>query len=138
MLTIGKVAALIGISTNTLRYYEREGLIRPAATSRSGYRLYDDKAVSHLHFIKHAQQCGFTLAEVAELLTLRARDSACCNDVRRLTIEKKLRLEARIKAMQAMSRTLDILIAECDDENQPVHHCPILSALEQVNGVRKP
>lgn len=137
MLTIGKVAALIGISANTLRYYEREGLIRPASTSPSGYRLYDEGAVSRLRFIRQAQQCGFTLTEIAELLTLRARDSACCNDVRRLTIEKKLQLEARIKVMQAMSRALDILVADCDDAGRPVDHCPILAALEKINGVPK-
>ena len=137
MLTIGKVAALVDISTNTLRYYERERLIQPVSKSGSGYRLYDDDAISRLRFIKQAQHCGFTLAEVAELLTLRARESACCSDVRRLTIEKKLQLEAKIKAMKAMSKVLDILIADCVDENRPVGDCPILGALEQVNGEKK-
>jgi DNA-binding transcriptional MerR regulator len=133
MFTIGKLAALIGISANALRYYGREGLILPASTSSSGYRLYDDGAVARLRFIKHAQRCGFTLAEIAELLTLQARDSACCNDVRRLTIEKKLQLETKIKAMQTMSKALDILIAECDDASRSVHHFSILGALEQVD-----
>lgn len=137
MFTIGKVATLVDISTNALRYYEREGLIRPASKSESGYRLYDDDTVSRLRFIKQAQHCGFTLVEIGELLTLRTRDAACCNDVRHLTVEKKLQLEAKIKTMKAMSKALDILIAECTDEDRPVDECPILSALDRANGEKK-
>lgn len=137
MLTIGKVAILAQVSTNALRYYEREGLIQPASKSSSGYRLYDEDIVARLRFIKQAQHCGFSLTEIAELLALRAKDSACCSDVRRLTIEKKLQLEARIKAMKAMSQALDILIAECPDQGSPLDDCPILGTLDQANGAKK-
>lgn len=133
MLTIGKVATLAGISTNALRFYEREDLIHPASKSENGYRLYDEAAVSRLRFIQHAQHCGFTLLEIRELLTLRERDSACCNDVRRLVVEKKLQLEAKIKAMKSMSQALDILIADCPGTGWPANECPILGAFDQVN-----
>jgi DNA-binding transcriptional MerR regulator len=78
MFTIGKLAGQTGVSNDTLRYYEQEGLIQPAAKSPAGYRLYDRDSVRHIHFIKHAQSCGFTLAEIRELLAVRGRDKACC------------------------------------------------------------
>src|SRR5262252_1337920 len=63
MFTIGKLAGLTSVSNDTLRYYEQEGLIRPTAKSAAGYRLYDRDSARRIHFIKHAQRCGFTLAE---------------------------------------------------------------------------
>lgn len=133
MLTIGKVANQTELSTNALRFYEREGLIIPAGKSPSGYRLYGDDAVARVGFIKHAQHCGFTLSDIHELLTLRARDSACCSDVRRLAVEKKLQLEAKIRSMKAMSKALDRLIADCPDEDHPLGECAILTAMDQVS-----
>jgi DNA-binding transcriptional MerR regulator len=81
-LTIGKIASAVNVSTDTLRYYEREGLIGPASKSRGGYRLYDRDAVRRVRSIKQAQNCGFTLTEIRALLALRGNDAACCHDVR--------------------------------------------------------
>jgi MerR family Zn(II)-responsive transcriptional regulator of zntA len=134
MLTIGKLAALAKTSTDTLRYYEREGLIEPADRTESGYRLYDKDSARRIHFIKQAQHCGFTLTEIRDLLVLRNRDAACCGDVRTRAIEKKLQLEHKIKAMKSMSKALDHLIADCADETQPIGECTILAALERVIG----
>ncbi len=134
MLTIGKLAALADTSTDTLRYYEREGLIKPADRTESGYRLYDKDSARRIHFIKQAQHCGFTLTEIRDLLVLRSRDAACCGDVRNRAIEKKLQLEHKIKAMKSMSKALDHLIADCANEARPVGECTILAALEQVTG----
>lgn len=131
MLTIGKIAALSSTTAETLRFYEREGLL-VASKAANGYRQYGPDAVQRIHFIKHAQQCGFTLAEIREMLDLRTRDSACCNDVRTLTIEKKLRLEHKIRALQTMSRALDRLIDTCKDESLPLDECPILSVLDSA------
>jgi MerR family Zn(II)-responsive transcriptional regulator of zntA len=133
MLTIGKLAARAHVTPDTLRYYEREGLIDPPGKSSSGYRLYGDDDVVRLHFIRQAQDCGFTLAEIRTLLSLRSRESACCGDVRVLAVEKNRQLETRIKAMRAMTRTLDRLIAACDDTRQPADRCPILSAFNGAN-----
>jgi len=130
-LTIGQVASAVKVSTDTLRYYEREGLIGPASKTTGGYRLYDSDAVRRVRFIKKAQQCGFTLSEIRSLLALRSSDAACCSDVRRVALEKKLQLEAKIKAMRAMSKALDNLIVTCTDESRPLDDCPILAALEK-------
>ena len=133
MFTIGKLAGLTGVSNDTLRYYEQEDLIRPADKSPSGYRLYDQESARRIHFIKHAQACGFTLAEIRELLMLRGLDKACCGDVRTRAIEKKLQIEQKIRAMRAMSRALDHLIEDCADETKPVKECAIIAALERAN-----
>lgn len=122
MFTIGKLARLAEVSADTLRYYERKGLIEPAGKSAAGYRIYDKDSARRIHFIKHAQHCGFTLAEIRELLVLRGRAAACCGDVRKRAIEKKLQLENKIRAMKAMSKGLDRLISECADETQPKRH----------------
>lgn len=132
MLTIGKLAALAGTTPNTLRYYEREGLIPPASKGDNGYRLYAQDAARRVHFIRQAQQCGFTLAEIRELLTIPRQASAGCSDVRTFAIEKKLALEAKIKLMKAMSAQLDHLISDCVDDTRPLSDCPILNALNRV------
>ena len=137
MLTIGKVAATAHISTDALRHYEREGLIQPSSTTESGYRLYNQEAVTRLHFIKQAQACGFTLAEIRELLLLSEHTSACCNDVRQLAIEKKLQLEARIKSLKAMSSSLDAMINNCSDHTLPVTDCPILAAIADTHEIKQ-
>lgn len=95
MFTIGKLAGLATISTEALRYYEQEGLIVPDAKSDAGYRLYRPESLQRVGFIRQAQQCGFTLAEIRELLALRSEQAACCGDVRRLAVEKSCRSKAR-------------------------------------------
>ena len=130
MLTICKVAAALQVSTDSIRFYEREGLLSPAKKSEAGYRLYTEEAVRRLNFIKHAQQCGFSLSEIRELLEIKGRDKACCNDVYRVAMEKKLRPESKIKAFKAMSRALSKLIEICSNDAKPLDACPILGALE--------
>ena len=132
MLTIGKLAKAGDISPDALRYYERERLLVPASKTDSGYRLYGEDAVRRVRFIQHAQACGFTLAEIRELLHLRQADGACCDDIKSRAIEKKLQLAAKIRAIQKMSAALDVLIAECAGGSLPVDDCPILAALEAV------
>lgn len=130
MFTIGKIAKQAQVSADTIRFYEREGLVRPIQKSGSGYRLYTDEAVRRLGFIKHAQQCGFSLAEIRELLELRSDDRACCDDAYRVAVEKKLQLESKIKALKAMSRALSGLIEICSRDQKSLDACPILGALE--------
>lgn len=130
MLTIGKVAKLADVSIDTIRYYERHGLLSPVQKSGTGYRLYNEEAVRRLHFIKHAQHCSLSLAEIRQLLDLKRQDDSCCEDVRRLVVQKKLQLEHKIKSLKAMSQALSELIAICVDDAKPLDECPILAALE--------
>lgn len=135
MYTIGNAARLAGVSADTLRYYEKEGLIAPEAKSAAGYRLYDDAAARRIRFIKQAQQCGFTLADIKELLTLKTTSGVCCEDVRNLAIEKKLRIEYKLRALQTMSRALDDLIHRCEGGEKTIDACAILGTLE--SGLRE-
>jgi len=130
MFTIGKVAARAQLSADSIRFYEREGLLSPAQKTESGYRLYTDEAIRRLNFIKHAQQCGFSLSEIRDLLELKGHDRSCCNDVYRLALEKKLQLKSKIKALKTMSQALGRLIEICSRDAQPLDACPILGALE--------
>lgn len=130
MRTIGKLARNGNVTTDAVRYYEVEGLLAPAGKTEAGYRLYDEDAVRRLRFIKQAQQCGFSLAEIRELLTLKNSDEACCKDVKSVAIAKKLQVEHKLKALQAMSQALSELIAICNNEARPLDECPILAALE--------
>lgn len=130
MLTIGELANRLNVSADTVRYYEKEGLVKPQARTNAGYRLYTEDIVRRLRFIKQAQQCGFSLSEIRELLELQNRDDSCCDDVRHRAVTKKLQLEHKIRVMQAMSRALSELIAVCTDESKPLEDCPIVAALE--------
>ena len=130
MHTIGKLAQFAEVTTDTVRYYEKEGLLAPARKTDAGYRLYDEDSVRRLRFIRQAQQCGFSLTEIRELLALKNSDAACCSDVRSVAVEKKLQLEHKIRALQVMSRALTELVTICDDESKPLDECPILVALE--------
>lgn len=130
MYTIGKVAGLAAITTDTLRYYEKEGLIRPASKTAAGYRQYNDDALRRIRFIKQAQHCGFSLSDIRELLTLKTSDGACCEDVRGMAIQKKLRIAHKLRALQTMSSALDNLIASCDGGEMPIDDCAILDTLE--------
>ena len=137
MFTIGKLSSLAEVSPDALRYYEREGLLTPTGKSEGGFRLYDEAAVRRVTLIKQAQQCGFTLAEILELVVLRDHGDGCCGDVRTRATEKKLQLEGKIRTLNAMSKALDALIADCTHEDRSVKECPILAALEQATAVAR-
>ena len=128
--TIGKLALVTDVTSDAIRYYEKEGLLAPTTKTSAGYRLYNEDAVRRLRFIKQAQHCGFSLSEIRELLTLKNSDAACCKDVRSVAIDKKLQLAHKIKALQIMSQALTELITRCNDEARPLDECPILAALE--------
>lgn len=134
MLTIGELAKQAAVSTDTLRYYDREGLIVPRQRSQAGYRLYHEDDLRRLHFIKHAQECGFSLSEVGELLELQVSNDACCNDVRSRAVHKRQQLVHKIEALSTMSEALTGLIDICDDDTKPLDDCPILATLESAIG----
>ena len=130
MLTIGKVAERAQVTADSIRFYEREGLIRPAGKSESGYRLYTEEAIRRIGFIKQAQECGFSLADIRELLELRSTDRACCDDIYRVSVEKKLQLDRKIKALTVMTQALTRLIDMCSRDRKSLDECPILGALD--------
>jgi MerR family Zn(II)-responsive transcriptional regulator of zntA len=105
VLTIGRLAKRARVSTDSIRFYEREGLIGPTAKTSSGYRLYSDAAVDRLGFIKHAQRCGFSLAEIRSLLP-GSGDGTRGEDFYRLATAKQAQIEETMIALRAMSEAL--------------------------------
>ncbi len=133
-LTIGKVATAANVNIQTIRYYERRGLFAAPRRTASGYRHYTPDAVSRLRFIKHAQELGFSLKEIQELLGLRVRHGAACDAVERKTRDKIELVQQRIRDLQRMKRTLEHLAAACV-ARRPTDECPILEALEDHGDV---
>ena len=129
-MTIGEVAALAGVPPATIRYYEGRGLIPQAPRTSSGYRQYGTDAAERLRFIKRAQELGFTLEDVHELLGLRVEDPSVCPVVGAKTREKIRQVRQKIRELQRMEETLERLAAACA-ERRPTAECPILGILSE-------
>ena len=134
-LTIGQVAGAADVNVQTIRYYERRGLFPTPRRTSAGYRQYTDDAVARIRFIKHAQDLGFSLQEIQDLLGLRVRHGAACDAVERKTRQKIEVVQHRIRDLQRMRRTLERLATACTDR-QPTDDCPILEVLEHDDDVR--
>ena len=125
---IGAVAKRAGVSIDTVRYYEKNGLLVPASRLVSGYRRYGDLQLARLRFIRRAQELGFTLKDVKELLGLsRQRDVA---RVKRAAQKKLAEVDRRIAALERVRSALSHLISICPGQG-PASECPILKALSE-------
>lgn len=136
-LRIGDLAALAGVSADTLRYYERRKLLPPSRRSVSGYREYTLAAAALVHFIKHAQALGFALAEVEELLRLRGAsvEHRAGLAVRDVAVAKIHDIDAKMRMLGSLRGALTDLVAACDQTcgadiaATNVLECPIITAL---------
>jgi MerR family copper efflux transcriptional regulator len=123
---IGAMAKRAGVSVDTVRYYEKSGLLAPQARRPSGYRRYGDLELSRLRFIRRAQALGFTLKDIRDLLGLsKLRDVA---RVKRAAERKLIEVEQKISALQRVRAGLSELVAACPGHGQ-ANECPILKAL---------
>ena len=129
-LTIGKVAQSAGLAIDTVRYYEREGLLETPARSASGYRHYRPDVVARLRFIRQAKDLGFSLSEIKELLALRVAPGKSCADVRAHAEHKIADVDRRIASLKRVRGALTRLASACSGKG-PVSQCPILEALEK-------
>src|SRR5437867_351444 len=128
-LKIGQVASAARVNIQTIRYYERTGLLAAPRRTPSGYREYDDDAVKRLRFIKHAQALGFSLKEIRELLALRVRHGAACHAVERKARTKIALIDERVRELTRLRRTLERLTAACHARERTAD-CPVLETLE--------
>jgi len=128
-LTIGKVARCAAVGVETIRFYERQGLIAEPHRTRSGYRLYPEETVLRLHFIRRAKALGFSLREIRELLALRVDPEGRSAEVKARAQGKITTIEEKIRTLQRMQETLVRLTTACDG-CAPVSACPILEALD--------
>ena len=127
-LTVGRVARAAGVSIDTVRFYERLGLIAASTRTEGGFRVFDPTAVERIHFVRKAKALGFTLKEVAELLSLSEMPDASCADVRRRTEAKLVEIDGRIARLQRIRQALSALSRACPAKG-PVSTCTILDAL---------
>lgn len=128
LFQIGQVARLANVTVDTVRYYERRGLLDNPTRSNSGYRQYDEHTVSTIGFIRRAQDFGFTLSEIRRLLDIASSSSACRSDVRNEVKRKLAALDEHITTLCQTRDALQSILCSCRDEGS-VSDCPILAAL---------
>lgn len=133
-LTIGKIAGAAGLAVETIRFYEREGLIEPPLRSSANYRIYPERDILRLRFIRRAKDLGFTLKEIRELLSLRQDPHATRADVKKQTAAKIADIGEKIRDLTRMKAILESLDSSCDGCG-PTSSCPILKTLESGDGL---
>ncbi len=130
-MTIGRLAKEAGVNIETIRYYERRGLIQRPPRRESGYRQYTRETLARLRFIKRAKLLGFSLREIQEILSLRLAPETTCSDVR-IRVERKIAdIDERIQALQEMKKALTTLARQCSGD-APAGECPIIEALDST------
>ncbi|OYV39284.1 MAG: heavy metal-responsive transcriptional regulator [Thiomonas sp. 20-64-5] len=136
-LTIVELAQRAGLGAETLRYYERLGLLAPACRTASGYRQYAPEAMEQLDFIRRAQALGFSLAQIAELLALHARPEADMGAVRVIAEQRLADIDAKMGDLRRMRVGLQALLTACPGHG-PSAQCPILAALRGDDTKERP
>lgn len=126
-MTIGQLAKQANVNIETIRYYQRKGLLIEPEKPTMGYRQYPSNAIARIRFIKRAQQSGFTLKEISELLSL---DSGHCEDVRKMAEQKRQQIDDQIKDLTALRQVLDTLIKGCRSDPSPAH-CSIIDSFSK-------
>jgi MerR family mercuric resistance operon transcriptional regulator len=129
-LTTGRLAREAGVNVETVRYYERRGLLPKVPRKSSGYRLWPPDTVKRIRFIKHAQDLGFSLREIHDLLSLRTDNTRSCSVVKKIADEKIADIDGKIKALRRIRKALLKLSETCPGSG-PVSDCPILEALDR-------
>lgn len=125
----GELADRAGVNAETIRYYEQRGVLPEASRTPAGYRIYNEEDVRRLRFVQRAQDLGFTLSEIAELLDLRDDGGAPADDVRRRAQEKLAEVNGKIRDLQQIRDVLSGLVSACR-EAPAGEACPILRALD--------
>ena len=138
LLKMADLTQACGVSDQAVRLYEREGLLKPVSRTDKGYRLFDAQAVATLHFIKQAQRCGFTLAEIRDLLTANVANAKACEATKALLDQKLQHVEAQLQDLESMQEVLASLRGAC--EGAPGPACPAfirLCASEAPAGTKR-
>lgn len=133
-LTIGRLARSAGVGVETVRFYEREGLLAEPQRRESGYRQYPLDTVRRLRFIRQAKDLGFTLREIRELLDLRVAPDSTCAEVRERAQAKIADVEARVAALERVKAALQRVARKCRGRG-PTTECPILEELDREEAV---
>ena len=129
LMQIGIIAKKANVNIQTLRYYERRKILKPQVVKESGYRLYGEDAVKTVQFIKNAQELGFKLEDIKELLNLRNSTPTRCQKVRGKAKTKLEDVQEKIKMLRWIEKTLKKLVKDCEN-NKTSSDCPIINNME--------
>ena len=132
-LTIGQVARSAGVGVETVRFYERQGLLAEPPRRRSGYRQYTGEVVGRLRFIRRAKALGFSLSEIGELLALRGDTGSTAGDVKQRAEAKVAEIEERIRDLRRVKKALTSLAQHCPGHGT-LDACPIIESLDRSGG----
>lgn len=135
-MTIGTFSARTGVNIDTVRFYERKGLLPEPLRRASGYREYGQADVERLNFIRRAKELGFSLGEIAELLSLSGNRDADMYGVKRKAEQRLVQVEGKIRELQRVKQGLKKLIAACPGHGE-LKRCPIVAALSEAPGARR-
>lgn len=127
-MKIGEVAQETGIGIETIRFYERKGLLNEPDRKPSGYRQYDDSVIARLRFIRRSKELGFTLTEISDLMSLWFDTGTKCTDVTKKALVKIEEIEEKTKALNKMKRSLKKLIDQCHERGS-LEGCPLFDGL---------
>jgi DNA-binding transcriptional MerR regulator len=136
---IGKVAKVAGVTVDTIRFYQKLGLIKSVGRSAGGYRLFDGEQIRDLTFVRHAQELGFSLTEVKELLALRQKHHVC-SEVQSMLNHKLEAVQEKINSLSRLKAELTDALRNCNRElrlKREIKHedcCPLLTKLDRING----
>lgn len=129
-LQIGELAKQAGVNIQTVRYYEKRGILKPSKRTSAGFRLYGPDTIQTLNFIKHSKDLGFTLEEIRDLLNLRATTASRCQKVRKKAKAKLEDIQEKLRVLRQMERNLKSLIQKCEKQETDTN-CPIIEGLEE-------
>jgi Cu(I)-responsive transcriptional regulator len=132
-MNIGQAAAASGVSAKMIRYYESIGLIPKTVRTESGYRIYSDRDVHTLRFIRRARDLGFSVEQITDLVSLWHDRERASKDVKTIALEHVGVLERKIRELQEMATTLKHLARNCHGDARP--HCPIIEELANDEAV---
>ena len=130
VMSIGELSKMTGVGIETIRYYERLGLLKPIARKNSGYRVFNRDSYRTLRFLKHAQELGFALSEIKDLLRLRADKESRCNDVKARAEKHLKEVKEKIEKLNSIQDVLSKLIDQCH-HRKTNDSCPILNCFEE-------
>lgn len=131
-MRISELAERAGVNVQTVRYYERRGLLDDPRGRGTGYRAYGDATLDRLRFIRRAQELGFTLAEIEELLALRLERGSTAADVKARAAAKIAEIDEKLRDLERIREALTHLAGQCRGGRGPVGDCPLLEALGPI------
>jgi Hg(II)-responsive transcriptional regulator len=127
--SIGKLSQLSNLNIETIRFYEKKGLLSKPKRKDSGFRIYADEYVKRIDFIKRAKALGFSLKEINELLTIQIEDTTTCDDIKNKLEIKSIEINNKISDLKKMNKSIQILMEKCTT-NEDLGACPIIENLE--------